>query len=69
MFNVVVSLHYYLLAIKAAYLTEPVNDLPPIQLSVGERLLAGALVTVTVCAGIFPTPLLELAEAAVRSVI
>jgi len=69
MFNVVVSLYYYLLAIKAAYLTEPVNDPPPIQLSVGERLLAGALVTVTVCAGIFPAPLLELAEAAVRSVI
>lgn len=69
MFNVVVSLYYYLLAIKAAYLTEPAGNLPAIRLSVGERLLAGALVTVTVGAGLFPAPLLELAEAAVRSVI
>ncbi len=69
MFNVVVSLYYYLLAIKAAYLTEPAVDLPVIRLSVGERLLAGALVAVTVCVGIFPAPLLDLAEAAVRAVI
>lgn len=68
MANVVVSLYYYLLVIKAAYLTEPKGSPSDIRLSVGERLLAGGLIAVTVGAGVFPAPLIELAEAAVRAI-
>jgi len=64
MINVVISLYYYLLILKAAYLEEPAAELPPLDLSPPIRLLAGLLVCVMVVAGIFPTYLIELARAA-----
>lgn len=65
MFNVVISLYYYLRVIHAAYLREPQQALPALNLALRDRLLAGVLVTVTVATGIFPAPLITLAEAAV----
>ncbi len=64
MINVVISLYYYLLILKAAYLEEPVEDLPPLDISPPVKILSGVLVVVMVVAGIFPRYLIELAGAA-----
>jgi NADH-quinone oxidoreductase subunit N len=69
MINVVISLYYYLLIIRAAYLLEPKEDLPLLQLSPAVKLLAVTLVAVTVGAGFFPTPFIALAEAAARALL
>jgi NADH-quinone oxidoreductase subunit N len=66
MINVVISLYYYLLVLKAAYLLEPAEGLPPIQLSFPTKVLAGALVLVMGVVGIFPTHLIELSRAAAQ---
>ena len=63
--NVVVSLYYYLLVVKAAYLAEPEDGLPDLRVSLPARVLAAGLVAFMVIAGIYPTPLIELARAAV----
>jgi NADH-quinone oxidoreductase subunit N len=64
MINVVISLYYYLLILKAAYLLEPEDDQPTLQLSQPTTILTGVLVAVMVVVGIYPTYLLELATAA-----
>jgi len=64
MINVVISLYYYLLILKAAYLQEPAKDLSPLLLSPPVKILTGFLVGVMVVAGIFPRYLIELASAA-----
>jgi NADH-quinone oxidoreductase subunit N len=64
MINVVISLYYYLLILKAAYLQEPAEELPPLALSPPVKILAGLLVCVMVVAGFFPRYLIELAGAA-----
>ena len=64
MINVVISLYYYLLILKAAYLLEPENDQPTLQLSQPTTILTGVLVAVMVVIGIYPTYLLKLATAA-----
>jgi NADH-quinone oxidoreductase subunit N len=66
MINVVISLYYYLLVLKAAYLLEPDEVLPRIQLSLPAKLLAGALVLVMGVVGIFPTHLIQLSQAAAQ---
>jgi len=63
--NVVVSLYYYLLVIKAAYLDEPEEELPELAIGTPVKLLAGTLVMVMVVAGFFPNELIELLGAAV----
>ncbi len=67
MVNVVISLYYYLLVIKAAYLLEPEQDLPPLRVSLPIRYLSGALVAAMLAAGFFPSRLIELAAAAARA--
>jgi NADH-quinone oxidoreductase subunit N len=69
MVNVVISLYYYLLAVKAAYLLEPPEPLPPLRLSPLYRLLAGLLIVGMVTAGIYPAPLLRLFESAVQYLV
>jgi NADH-quinone oxidoreductase subunit N len=69
MINVVISLYYYMLVIKAAYLLEPPNDLPALSVSPPVKLLTGTLVTAMVVIGIFPTHVIELARAAARFII
>ena len=64
MINVVISLYYYLLILKAAYLEEPAEELPPLNISFPVKILSGVLVVVMVVAGIFPRYLIELASAA-----
>ncbi len=66
MINVAVSLYYYALVVKAAYLQEPEEDLPPISLSIPERMLTMALILVLVGGGLFPQVLYNLALAAAQ---
>lgn len=65
MANVVVSLYYYLLVLKAAYLDEPAQVLPSIDLQMPARLVAVAMIALIVGLGFYPTILLDLVQAAV----
>ncbi|MFW5635184.1 MAG: NADH-quinone oxidoreductase subunit N [Thermodesulfobacteriota bacterium] len=69
MINVVISLYYYLLVIKAAYLTAPVGEQPDLEITPPMKLLTGTLVTVMVVVGIYPTWFLDLAAAAARMLV
>ena len=69
MINVVISLYYYLLILKAAYLQEPESDQPPLAVSPPTRILAAVLVCLMVVIGVFPTYLLALADAAAAALM
>jgi NADH-quinone oxidoreductase subunit N len=64
MINVVISLYYYLMVIKAAYLLEPAEASGQLTLSPYLKVLTAVLVVVMTAAGIYPTYLIELARAA-----
>jgi NADH-quinone oxidoreductase subunit N len=66
MVNVLISLYYYALVVKAAFLQEPEEELPAISLSLPDRLLTGAMVIVLVVGGIFPQYLYTIAREAAR---
>jgi NADH-quinone oxidoreductase subunit N len=68
MVNVVISLYYYALVVKAAYLLKPEKELQPIRLSTATRFLAVILVIAIVAGGIFPGRLYSLALSAARFV-
>jgi NADH-quinone oxidoreductase subunit N len=65
MANVVISLYYYLLVLKAAYLDEPARTEPTIDLTLSSRLVAVAMIVLIVGLGFYPTALLDLVQAAV----
>lgn len=67
--NVVISLYYYLLVLKAAYLMEPDQELPVLQVPVPLKILTVILIAVIVVMGFFPTPLIDLAQEAARSLM
>ena len=69
MINVVVSLYYYLLILKAAYLQKPDDALPEVKLSAPAKVLAVSLIVLMVVVGFFPRDVLELAEAASRTLL
>jgi len=64
MFNVVISLYYYLMIIRAAYLLEGDEALPPLQLSLATKLLTWGMIALLVTAGIYPAPFLDIARSA-----
>lgn len=64
MINVVISLYYYLLVIKAAYLLEPAEPLPPLAVSFPKKLLAAVSIAGIIIAGFFPYWLIQIAQAA-----
>ncbi len=64
MINVVVSLYYYLLVLKAAYLTEPETKLPEITTPMPVKILATAMMAAIIAFGFFPAGLIRIAEAA-----
>ena len=66
MINVAISLYYYALVVKAAYLQEPEEELPGIPLSLPAKLLTSAMVIFIVVGGIFPHHLYELARTAAQ---
>jgi NADH-quinone oxidoreductase subunit N len=67
MINVAISLYYYALVIKAAYLEEPGEGQRGIPLSFPSKLLTVGLVIMIVMGGIFPKHLYSLAVAAARA--
>lgn len=67
MFNVVISLYYYLLIVKAAYLTEPSQSVSAPILSTAGRLLTAGLLIAIVAVGLFPNPLIAIAHRATLS--
>ena len=67
MINATISLYYYLIVIKAAYMLEPVKAYPPVVVSTGTKSLALFLVIAMVYVGIFPDQFVTLTEAAARS--
>lgn len=69
MINVVISLYYYLLIVKAAYLLKPDEELSPIPVSFSTKVFTGALVTAIIVFGVFPHYLLELARAAASALM
>jgi NADH-quinone oxidoreductase subunit N len=69
MINVVISLYYYLLILKTAYMLEPEEIQSDIQLSTPMKMLTGALVVVMVVAGIYPHHLIELTKAAAQMLV
>lgn len=62
--NSTISLYYYLMVVKQAYMKEPVNA-APIPLSLPMRSLNLCLIVLIVALGIYPTALLDLSRAAV----
>jgi len=67
MINATISLYYYLIVIKAAYLLEPVRPYPPVRVDSWTRYLSIILVLLMVYLGIFPDQFVALTEAAARS--
>jgi NADH-quinone oxidoreductase subunit N len=67
MFNVVISLYYYLLIVKAAYLTEPAVETPAPVLNPAARALTTALIIAIVVVGFYPNPLIVMARQASSS--
>ena len=67
--NVVISVYYYLLILKAAYLKEPDTALPELTCSTPLRILTAVLIVVIVLVGIFPTPFIDFAQDAVRTLM
>jgi NADH-quinone oxidoreductase subunit N len=65
--NGTLSLYYYLKVVYAAYFVE--SDLPPIELSRSSRILNYALCATILVFGVAPNSILELARAAVKSVL
>lgn len=66
MVNVTISLYYYALVVKAAYLTESKEEMPRIILSPSMTLLVVTLVATIIVGGFFPRHLYELARAAAQ---
>ncbi len=62
MFNVVISLYYYLLVLKAAYFAAPEVRPRAIVVSVPLKLLAAAMIILMIAGGLYPAPVIGLAE-------
>jgi NADH-quinone oxidoreductase subunit N len=67
MINATISLYYYLMVIKAAYLLEPAHPYPPVAVDSWTRSLSIILVLAMVYLGVFPDQFVALTEAAARS--
>ncbi len=67
MVNATISLYYYLLVIKAAYLLEPEHPRPDVPVDFQTRCLSLGLVVIMVYLGIFPEQFFALTEAAARN--
>ncbi len=67
MINATISLYYYLIVIKAAYLLKPLNPYPDVKVDSWTRMLSIALMIAMVYLGVFPEQVVNLTEAAARS--
>jgi len=69
MVNATLSLYYYLIVIKAAYLLKPVREYLPVRVDGVTRSLSIALVVLMICVGIFPDRFMQLTEAAAAALL
>jgi len=69
MINATISLYYYLIVIKAAYLLEPAQPYPPVRVDGWTRYLSIALVLIMVYLGVFPDQFVALTEAAAKTLL
>lgn len=69
MVNIVISLYYYLMVVRAAYLLEPAGELAGLRVSPATRLLAGLLVAIMVAAGFYPQLLLGISNSAAALIV
>lgn len=69
MINATISLYYYLIVIKAAYMMEPARPYPAIRVDGWTRFMSIALVVIMVYLGIFPDQFVALTQAAARSLL
>ena len=69
MINVVISLYYYILIVRAAYLLESDDDLPRLQISIPTKILTGAMVSIMIVFGVFPQHLIQVAKAAAQALM
>jgi len=69
MINATISLYYYLIVIKAAYLLEPAEEPPVVRVDMWSRALSIVLVIAMVYIGIFPDKFIAIAEAAAQSLL
>jgi NADH-quinone oxidoreductase subunit N len=69
MINVVVSLYYYIMIVKTAFLLEPAEELPAISLSAPAKILTAAMIIVIIAGGLFPRYLFQLAQAVVQTLL
>ncbi len=67
MINATISLYYYLIVIKAAYLLEPLRPYPRVAVDTWTRAMCIILVLGMIYLGIFPDQFVALTEAAARS--
>ena len=68
MINATISLYYYLMVIKAAYLLKPVNDVYPVlHVDSWTHYLCIGLVIASIYLGIFPDQFMSITEAAART--
>jgi NADH-quinone oxidoreductase subunit N len=67
MINATISLYYYLIVIKAAYLLEPERPYPVVRIDTWTRSLSIGLVVLMIYIGIFPDQFVAITEAAARS--
>ncbi len=67
MVNATISLYYYLVVIKAAYLLKPVEEYPVVPVDPWTRYLSIALVVLMIYLGIFPDQFVLLTEAAAKT--
>lgn len=66
--NATISLYYYLMVVKAAYL-DPAEDETPFQMSTEFRFTAALVLLLTMALGILPGPLWDLAVIAAKAVL
>ena len=69
MINVLISLYYYVLVVKAAYFREPEESLPAIRLSFPTKVMILAILSVIVVGGFYPDFLYSLALSAAKALI
>jgi NADH-quinone oxidoreductase subunit N len=67
MINATISLYYYLIVIKAAYLLEPIEEYPRVSVDSPVRALSIAMVVAMIYLGVFPEKFVALAETAAQS--
>jgi NADH-quinone oxidoreductase subunit N len=65
MVNVVISLYYYLMVLRAAYLLEPADDAPAFQETLPLKALSLVMIGAIVALGFYPNHLIELTRRAV----